>query len=241
MCIRDRSTQSTWDHLIVMKYTIAIFVLFLSSVLCASHGELLSIDHTKVVSKVLRQSTAIAIPAELNGIIDALRDFFIGVWDGLNGTFQYDLRYIRWCYKAPLNLYKIWSQLEPIAIEFFKTWDFFKAYDAIKDLRMRSMIHEKPCEMVYNLYLHFVDLVEILEDGDWEEIKQRIIMTFFYNAQLLIGDIMEIFQCLGDGDYHCVGENVGQILYILIFHQPCLLYTSPSPRDATLSRMPSSA
>ena len=24
-------------------------------------------------------------------------------------------------------------------------------------------------------------------------------------------------------------------------HQPCLLYTSPSPRDATLSRMPSSA
>ena len=25
------------------------------------------------------------------------------------------------------------------------------------------------------------------------------------------------------------------------FHMPCLLYTSPSPRDATLSRMPSSA
>ena len=24
-------------------------------------------------------------------------------------------------------------------------------------------------------------------------------------------------------------------------HMPCLLYTSPSPRDATLSRMPSSA
>ena len=24
-------------------------------------------------------------------------------------------------------------------------------------------------------------------------------------------------------------------------HNPCLLYTSPSPRDATLSRMPSSA
>ena len=25
------------------------------------------------------------------------------------------------------------------------------------------------------------------------------------------------------------------------YNQPCLLYTSPSPRDATLSRMPSSA
>ena len=26
-----------------------------------------------------------------------------------------------------------------------------------------------------------------------------------------------------------------------VFPSPCLLYTSPSPRDATLSRMPSSA
>ena len=33
-----------------------------------------------------------------------------------------------------------------------------------------------------------------------------------------------------------IGSVVGLLLYI-----PCLLYTSPSPRDATLSRMPSSA
>ena len=35
----------------------------------------------------------------------------------------------------------------------------------------------------------------------------------------------------------------GSITTIVIFDQtePCLLYTSPSPRDATLSRMPSSA
>ena len=33
------------------------------------------------------------------------------------------------------------------------------------------------------------------------------------------------------------------ILFIVMakFAYPCLLYTSPSPRDATLSRMPSSA
>ena len=31
------------------------------------------------------------------------------------------------------------------------------------------------------------------------------------------------------------------ILYIFNGHSSCLLYTSPSPRDATLSRMPSSA
>ena len=34
---------------------------------------------------------------------------------------------------------------------------------------------------------------------------------------------------------HVEGAKVGQ------FYNTCLLYTSPSPRDATLSRMPSSA
>ena len=31
------------------------------------------------------------------------------------------------------------------------------------------------------------------------------------------------------------------IFYMLLIDKTCLLYTSPSPRDATLSRMPSSA
>ena len=45
------------------------------------------------------------------------------------------------------------------------------------------------------------------------------------------------------------GEKLGTQLGLEYFHLadeyfdyiPCLLYTSPSPRDATLSRMPSSA
>ena len=36
-------------------------------------------------------------------------------------------------------------------------------------------------------------------------------------------------------------ENPGSKLKTAVTGNPCLLYTSPSPRDATLSRMPSSA
>ena len=41
-----------------------------------------------------------------------------------------------------------------------------------------------------------------------------------------------------------VGENLGLALALIelkVQNISCLLYTSPSPRDATLSRMPSSA
>ena len=37
------------------------------------------------------------------------------------------------------------------------------------------------------------------------------------------------------------GKNADEIIGILKEYSFCLLYTSPSPRDATLSRMPSSA
>ena len=36
------------------------------------------------------------------------------------------------------------------------------------------------------------------------------------------------------------GEN-GTLIMFISNHCPCLLYTSPSPRDGLLSRMPSSA
>ena len=36
-------------------------------------------------------------------------------------------------------------------------------------------------------------------------------------------------------------ERAGDVIPYIVKSLPCLLYTSPSPRDATLSRMPSSA
>ena len=38
-----------------------------------------------------------------------------------------------------------------------------------------------------------------------------------------------------------IGIIIGGRLGYVLFYNPCLLYTSPSPRDALTSRMPSSA
>ena len=48
-------------------------------------------------------------------------------------------------------------------------------------------------------------------------------------------EIMEVKNALVPNDEQMKGFMEGDI------DTPCLLYTSPSPRDATLSRMPSSA
>ena len=42
-------------------------------------------------------------------------------------------------------------------------------------------------------------------------------------------------------ELHLVGVLKGSFVFLADLVRDCLLYTSPSPRDATLSRMPSSA
>ena len=58
----------------------------------------------------------------------------------------------------------------------------------------------------------------------------------------LRGDARELAEELTDEG---AGEGLQLLLLDLVIvvrvDRPCLLYTSPSPRDATLSRMPSSA
>ena len=59
----------------------------------------------------------------------------------------------------------------------------------------------------------------------------------------LSGVAAQVFDFRNENDVHrTVFANIpGAIQLAFYTLLPCLLYTSPSPRDATLSRMPSSA
>ena len=69
--------------------------------------------------------------------------------------------------------------------------------------------------MMYNFVDHFLELFDI---EDFDDLKNRIMMTVISNLQLFFSDVMEILQCLSAGDFRCVGYDIGQIIYVLIFH-----------------------
>ena len=83
----------------------------------------------------------------------------------------------------------------------------------------------------------FIELAlecEVLQFGEFE-LKSGRISPYFFNAGKFStgGALARLGRCYAAA-LHASGLQVDMLF-------GCLLYTSPSPRDATLSRMPSSA
>ena len=77
-----------------------------------------------------------------------------------------------------------------------------------------------------------------LEDDEMQELAQLVAEALARgdSRESVIADLSKNGMSEGDAE-----EFVSLIEYQLYQIDTCLLYTSPSPRDATLSRMPSSA
>ena len=84
----------------------------------------------------------------------------------------------------------------------------------------------------------------------WRNEKSREIIIQLF-VLLSIGWFLSWLVANVDANFKALGKDISfEFLFIpagydinqyLIDYNNCLLYTSPSPRDATLSRMPSSA
>ena len=66
--------------------------------------------------------------------------------------------------------------------------------------------------------------------------KLKTILATVSTALFILG-----FSATGFAGEHCEKKDRDVAATSAVTTQACLLYTSPSPRDATLSRMPSSA
>ena len=75
-----------------------------------------------------------------------------------------------------------------------------------------------------------LELASYLSDAPWPATKDELIDFSIRTGAPL--EVVENLQSMEDEDD--VYESIEEIW-------PCLLYTSPSPRDRSLSRMPSSA
>ena len=82
---------------------------------------------------------------------------------------------------------------------------------------------------------------ELIEETGYRAGEMQLLGSFF-PAPGILDEEMHLFIATGlqAGDpAREPGEEIEN--YLVSFAEACLLYTSPSPRDATLSRMPSSA
>lgn len=192
-----------------MKYILSILIVCCAaSALCSPYSDLISIDESRVKSK----DRPTCLPKGDNA---GIMDFFEGLWYGLRVTFQYDWRYINWCTRMPVRLITVWSNVTVVIKEFIDKWEIFKLYDSFKEMSLQSQLYYFPCYMLNNLIKHFLTWFDV---EDLSDLKSRIINSLLSNAQMMLNDVMAMFTCLGNGDFYCVGANLGQILYVIAFH-----------------------
>ena len=75
--------------------------------------------------------------------------------------------------------------------------------------------------------------IEVLQKGDTLSIDDIVSAKFQQYDDL--GDVFQLYQALNPS------AQLSRFKFVLDWEDNCLLYTSPSPRDGLLSRMPSSA
>ena len=120
------------------------------------------------------------------------------------------------------------------------TIDCFKAYDVRG--KVPEQLNEDVAFRIGRAFAQYFSCKNVAVGYDIRE-TSPILTDALANGLMASGcDVLDIGLCGTEEIYHATSHfKLDGGIMITASHNPCLLYTSPSPRDATLSRMPSSA
>ena len=191
------------------------FIFLLAIVAAASATQLTSIGETILANAFspYKQIGHVYTEEELGFF---LFDFFNGIVQGVNITFRSDLRLFKGCIACPPKIWKVWVKF----YEYIKdiTWQNFKAMELVDHvirLLGDTIGNAVPCIILGMMIDKFVELIL---NPTWEQLKYTFLKTFASNAQLVFNDLVDFVGSIFKGDFYGAGEDIGQIIYILIVH-----------------------
>ena len=106
-------------------------------------------------------------------------------------------------------------------------------------------MYEAPIKDLNFVIKNIIDLKKLSDVDDYKEFSDDLVEAVLEEAGKIATEVLD--PCNLSGDHEgSKRQDDGKVLTPKGYKEAyeslsCLLYTSPSPRDATLSRMPSSA
>ena len=194
-----------------MKFAICLIFLF---------AGLISAGKYSMADAGLAVLTNVVKPYEMqHSVVDEFPEFFIldffkGIWSGINLTFASDLTLFTRCVACPPKIWKVWVRF----YEFIKniSWENIdQIIDQVMTLIGDTIGHALPCIILGMMIDKFVELIL---DPTWDNLKMALLKTLAANFQLILDDAMDMVGCIIKGDFFGAGEDVGQVLYVMIVH-----------------------
>lgn len=147
-------------------------------------------------------------------IWDPIVDYVKGILEGINLTFQSDLKLINSCFAAPSQIYEAWVKFA----EFMKNMKEFKFDEFISHLwkAIEATIGNAiPCVFLGMMADKFIELII---DPTFERLKYSLMKTIVMNCQVLFNALLKMFFEPLKGNWFTAGEYAGQFWYIILVH-----------------------
>ena len=135
--------------------------------------------------------------------------------DGANNLFKWDKKMFGWC-RDGLNqtiydLEDFWHKL----IKAIGDFDIKGVYYAFADLYTEFTHNIASCKVALWYGTH---LLELIGHFDWMDLQDRLLLTAITNAFSIFENIIGIVTCTFSLRPKCVGESIGELAYLFLFH-----------------------
>ena len=143
-------------------------------------------------------------------------DFYKGFAFAINNLYKQDLSLVDDCIAAPQEVWKVWLEFGDYVKNI--TWSNFQIDEfigAIIDLVGGTVSESMPCVTIVFMLDKFIELIL---DPDWDTVKSTFLKSLASNFQTVMGDAFEFFMSIIKGDFFTAGQDVGEVLYLLIIH-----------------------
>ena len=114
----------------------------------------------------------------------------------------------------------------------------------MKCTKPENSADEEDYDVVADMHVFQKHAQLMLAKSAEEDIEFGVVVYYDYNKAILRPHVLESnesIQKMIKGGYHLAVNHIDSKVFPHLYEKPCLLYTSPSPRDKRQSRMPSSA
>ena len=146
---------------------------------------------------------------------NSFSEFFDGISNGIHTIIDSDLKVFGVCSNGFFKVFDDLAYAKAFLLKWLSHPDFAALCEFAVELSGRILGDILPCFIPYLYIVHIKDLIIGLS---WNKVGTRVLTTLLVNIQAFHDGIIDFVECAKNGNSYCLGQSIGKMGYMLLFH-----------------------